>query len=250
MEDQLHPPEIVFDVTGARIDLEQLLEAVTALLGILRDVDSESTSRAGGALTWEVTDLAGGSAHIELLPVPKDERVQREAGSLVVKRFAHGIQAIRNGGERPPYFTNQALRYARKLTSLVREDGFEGIAIRAGGESIQMDQTVARNVDDLIEGALVSIGSVEGDLKTVSLAGLNYFNVYDAVTGAPLRCTFPPAMIEQVRAALGRRVVVHGTFTGRPGAEPSTLRVDDLEVVPDEFELPTVDAVRGILKHA
>ncbi|CAN5119698.1 hypothetical protein BH23GEM4_BH23GEM4_06780 [soil metagenome] len=250
MDEMPQEPKVALDLKGTRIDLELLLEAVNAFFGILRDVDSMTTRKSGGAFAWNVTDLAGGSAHIEVVAVSKGNGVPPGTGRLVVKHFAEGMLAIRAGGGRPTYFTNQGLRQARKLTSLVRDDGFAEIIIRVNAEAIRMDREIARHVDALIEGTLLTIGSVEGDLKMVSLAGQTHFNVYDAVTGSPLRCNFPPAMLDQVRTALGQRVVVHGTFTSKPGAEPSNMRVEELEVLPDSFELPTVEDVRGILKHA
>lgn len=249
MPDQNEEATVGLDLEGPRVTLDRLIEAAAALLHILQDVDSQTTQRAGGAHDWVVSGLSGGSAHIELTPAPKDERVQFRIRREVVANFARGMAQIAERPEKPAFFTDRALQYARELNALTGETGISAVVIRANGTSVRVTREMAKHVTSIVEGDLKTIGSVEGRLETISIHGQKYFNVYDAVTGRPVRCVFAEALLEQVTKALGKRVMVRGVLHSKRGAEPTSMKVDRLELFPDPSELPTVAMMRGILNN-
>jgi hypothetical protein len=247
--DPVGPPKIGLDLEGPRITLDRLIQAVEAFLGILQDVDAQTTGRAGGSLDWVVEGMSGGSAHLEVVAQPRDELVPRGTGRVVVKNFARGMALIASRAEKPPFFTEAALRRARLLTTLAGQDGLNQLVVRVNGSRIAFTREVGKHVTELVDGTLRTIGSVEGTLDTVSLRGQSYFNVYDATTGRPIRCNFPRGMLDTVRDALGKRVLVEGVLYSRRTGEPTTLRAENLTVFPDESELPTVEMMRGVLSN-
>lgn len=250
MADPKETPMIGLDLEGPRITLDRLIQAAEAVFDILRDVDTETTRRAGGSLEWVVEGLSGGSAHLEIAAQPKDEHVPPWAGREVVKNFGQGMALIASRAEKPPFFTDNALRKARLLTSLIGEQyGLDRLAVRVGSSRVELGREVGTHVTEVVDGTLRTIGSVEGTLDTVSLHGQSYFNVYDAVTGKAVRCTFPRGMLEPVRAALGKRVLVEGIIYSRRNDEVTSIRVEDLSMFPDEAELPTVEMMRGVLSN-
>lgn len=249
MADHNDVQTIGLDLAGAQIPLKQLTEAIDALHEILRDVDTAVTDRAGGALDWIVEDLSGGSAHVAIRALPKDEHTPVWAASQVVRAFTSGMQQIADRAERPKYFTEAALRKAQFLTNLSADPRVAEVSIRVNGSRISLNRELGQHVGELIEGKLQSIGSVEGVLKMVSTHGQPYFNVYDAVTGRAVKCTFARDRLDEVKAALARRVIVRGTLQSRPNGEVTSLRLRELEIFEDESELPTVEMMRGILNH-
>jgi hypothetical protein len=55
-------------------------------------------------------------------------------------------------------------------------------------------------------------------------------------------------MMAIVRDALGKRVMAGGVLNVKRSGPATSLRVESLEVFPDEYDLPSVDEVLGILK--
>lgn len=249
MSDPTETPTIGFDLSGPQIPLDQLLQAADALLSILREVDAQTTERAGGALNWVVAGLSGGSAHIEIAPQAKDERTPIWAGRTVVKNVGRGMALIAERAEKPAYFTDNALRKAQQLRSLVRGNGITRIELRVDGTAVEISHDLAAHAAELVEGKLETIGSVEGTLETISVHGQPYFNVFDAVTGRPIRCHFPQNMLERAKSALGKRVLVRGMIHAVPDGKRASMRAREVEVLPDGSELPTVEMMRGILNH-
>lgn len=236
------------DLEG-RITLTQLLEAAEALADILRDVDTQTTQRAGGGLDWVIADMRGGSAHLEVYAAPKDDRLPYRITEQVLRNFEQGMRIIAERSERPPYFTDNALKKARVLTALARQPGIEAVVVQLNGTRVSFDRRIDANVRDLVEGDLQTIGSVEGTLEMVTIRGAKHFNVYDEVTDKAVRCYFPDRLLEAVRQAFGQRVLVHGVFTVKRTGEVSSLKVEGMELFPDESELPTVDSIRGVLNR-
>lgn len=249
MTDQNDDPIIGLDLEGPRVTLDQLIEAAEAILTILRDVDTATTKRAGGAHEWVVRALAGGSAHLEVIPEPKDADVPFRVRHRVVQNVAKGMATIADRAEMPPFFSKRALEAARKLNSLVVDGGIHEVLLRVNGERIRVDRTLAKHVGDVVEGDLKTIGSIEGLLETISIHGQRYFNVYDEVTGRAMRCLFPERDQAKVSQALGKRVLVRGVLRSQRIGEFTSMKVESLETFPDPSELPTVEMMREILNH-
>ena len=96
----------------------------------------------------------------------------------------------------------------------------------------------------------MSVGSVEGHLKRVAIHDHWHFHVYDSVTGEAIRCEFPHEMLEDVRHALSKRVIVLGDITSTPVGRITQLTADEIRVLPGEDELPSLDDLRGSVPRA
>ena len=248
MPDPMNIPAVNLDLEG-EVTLEALVQGAEALLSVLREIDAEATQRAGGSLNWIVKDLAGGSAHVQVSPAPKDEMTPLWAGRAVTQAFSAGMAQIARGGDRPKHFTDMALRKALALNSLLGSHGVRAVRVRVDGTQLDLTRETARKVKEVVEGSLRSIGSVEGKLETISVHGQPYVNVFDSVTGYAVRCNIPHDMVDRARDALKKRVQVFGTIYSRPSGEITSIRVRDLEVFEDEIDLPTVEMMRGILRN-
>jgi len=73
--------------------------------------------------------------------------------------------------------------------------------------------------------------------------------VYDALTGERIRCDFAHRIeVSDIGAAAERRVAVHGEIEYRQSGEIVRVIATMLDVFPEEEDLPSPDAVRGILE--
>lgn len=148
MTDPTENSTIGLDLSGSQIPLEELIQAADALLSILRDVDTQTTERAGGSLNWIVAGLRGGSAHLEIAPQPKDERTPFRAGRAVVRNVARGMALIAERAEKPAYFTDNAVRRAQQLRALIDGNGITGISIRIDGTAVEISREFAAHAGE------------------------------------------------------------------------------------------------------
>lgn len=238
------------DVEGPRVTLRRLAKTASSALDLLTAVDSELSGRRGGGLEWIVSELEGGSVHVGATPEVRAEDVDPEIADRVLDAVGEGLETIEGAATRPAHFSDDALSHARNLTDALEEEGVERVRVRSNGRRVEVTRRLAGNVDDLLGGRLKSIGSVEGRLETIALHGRAYFSVYDALSGGAVRCYFPSEMLEEVREALGRRVVVSGVLWSNRSGDLSSVEVRDLDVLPREEDLPPAGTAEGMLADA
>ena len=112
-------------------------------------------------------------------------------------------------------------------------------------KTTQFDSGIVTTTNQLIGYSYKSFGSVEGTLEMISIHKPARFNVYHSITLHAVRCNLKEEAIEKVREALGRRVVVSGLVSYNTKHEPKRVEVEELEIIPREDELPTIDEFIG-----
>lgn len=239
-----------FQFDGQRITLATLVEAATHVLSILRDVDARATEREGGALDWVITDIRSGSAMFEVVAEPNAHDTPIWAPEVVVQRFKTGLKHVIETGERPEYFGDTAMRHTYELTTLFDVNGIVGLRVGKNADSIALTEWMRKPAKDALEGRYRAIGSVEGRIDGMSAHAPPYAcTVYSLLTGEAVRCTFGPELLDEVYRNFRKRVIVRGTFNTRANGEVTSMRISDVERLPDADELPSVDDVIGILAH-
>lgn len=249
--------KVTLDLEGPKIPVERFLEAVEALLTLLREIDRDLGKKADPSLTWFIADLKGGSAHVGVAALPKFKRLPAPFAQRVISTAAGGISALeRNVERRPAHFSDAALEAARTLTSAVgvrsnRQQQLAQVRIRFGQKHVHMTEQTAATVERLIGPRSTSLGSVEGRLEVISIHDREHFRVLDRVTGRLVSCYFEGGDLNTVMKMLGQRVAVFGILRSRATGEPHSIEVKTVEgnvtVLPDETQLPTLAEMRGIL---
>ena len=90
-------------------------------------------------------------------------------------------------------------------------------------------------------------GSVEGKLEMVSIHASPRFAIYHAISGHSVRCKFDPhQLLDVVKEALGKRVIVSGLVHFNFKHEPIRVEIEDLMILPKEDELPSPSEIRGM----
>lgn len=90
------------------------------------------------------------------------------------------------------------------------------------------------------------IGSIAGQLEMISVHGNPTFNVYDLVTHKAVACRFEVWRLDEIKAALGERVVVTGIVNRNAHGDPVRVEKPELRVLPRDAELPTVSDLIGL----
>jgi len=87
---------------------------------------------------------------------------------------------------------------------------------------------------------------VAGQLEMISVHRTPTFNVYDTVTHKAVACGFDPARLDEIRAALGERVVVTGIVHRNTNGEPVRVEKPELRLLRADADLPTVRDLIGL----
>jgi hypothetical protein len=241
--------DLLLKVNRPEVSVEEFTEAAQALLAVVREV-ADAISGRSRSLRWVIRELRMGSAVLEAGPEVVDDFLSPTTIERIVRTAGEGMQALEAGGGRPPYFSDEALRHARRLASVLNSSSSEvgTSSIRMGPISITPTQKLAASVDELIVGKLKSIGTVEGVLVTVSKRDGFRFYVEDRVRGKRVECHFREDLLATVLTAFDRRVIVRGVVWSRKDGEAQRIEVRSFEIVEEDAKLPRVREMRGILR--
>ena len=232
---------VSFTLDVAEVTLRRLGELAADLQGLLREI--QTGYLPGGHVRWRVERITFASPlTLESRPISVDVPVTglRDLSRVV----SNGLKQLQQEPTRPAFFTDTALERARDVVTRVRRnDGLLSI------DSTALDEHVVANVNDVLGTIITVIGSVEGRLEALNVHGTNrFFNVYDSLHGARIRCDFGHRIrADKVGAAAEHRVIVHGEVKYREDGEIVSVVARSLEVLPEEGSLPSADDVLGIL---
>ena len=228
------------------VALGQLVAASSIFSAFLREVTATYLG-SEKAVDW-VVSVRPGSVRLLVRPISNSSRVDDDQVRDLDDVVTRGLEALDHRGPRPEFFSNRALGQLKSLANLSRED--LPISIGRATRFSRLSKETMANVDHLLGRPRDSLGSVEGTLESINIHGSRQFAVFDAVSGARAECYFGDRLeLAAIGAAIGRRVAVRGQITTRPDGTKH-VQVSSFRVFADERELPTADAVRGILRTA
>ena len=115
-------------------------------------------------------------------------------------------------------------------------------------DTVKVSKNVKAAVDAFILSETKSVGTVEGRLEFVNIhADQNIFRICSAISPERVTCSFRPDKIEEAREALGRKIRVLGELTCPKGSKfPKTVKVEAIELLPEDGDLPSLMDLRGI----
>lgn len=238
-----------YTLGGKRITLADFLASQRHLLAILKEIDVLATKREGGSLDFIIDDLRGGSASVNLIAEPKGEDTPVWAPGMVVNRFKTGIRHVIETGQRPEGFNEAAMRHAFDLTTILNVNGIEAFRVRLNGESVSLLPEMRKHVQEAKEGRHRALGSLEGRVEQMSVHGegnLYYCTAYSFLSNEAVQCSFEPDLYARVHRYFGQPVVIRGVFNTRPNGEVTSMRMESIDLLLSDDELPTVEDLIGL----
>lgn len=240
--------KITFTIEGppGTVTLRAFLSAFQDQLTVLTEVDAALSQRPDGVLDWVVTDLRLGSLEATIASRHRADEVAPQHDRTVARTYRNGLYAIESEGRTPGYFTDRSLVAARRTFKLIGQDGVTGFRVTTDDfePPLAITPRAAVNIDQLIHPGRKEIGSVEGRLNVISLAGrAPRFVLYETIRHKAVSCRFAPEKLEEIKAALGRRVLVTGVVTYNRKDEPQRIALESFRLLRDRADLPTVDSM-------
>lgn len=237
---------VVLKIEGDKITAQQFRRGLSTFHSLLEEVAKEYT-RSTHPFTWFVT-ASKGSINIEFHPEPKEMTKALLDSYLDV--FNSGLDILQTKAERPPFFNDMALEDVEILSNLPSREESEGItkiSIWADKASHVLDPYYSANVNSILEIKAKSLGSIEGELLTVSQRGDTKIVVYESLTDKAVQCFIPDEMLESAFDAFGKRVYVFGLIGYGKDGRPKNIKVENLKIFPKIEDIPSAFDMCGIL---
>lgn len=236
------PEKLVLTLDSGALPSGKFIAAVTSFFRILNSV-ADSATHTKNAVEWLV-EVKRGSAIIQAEAVPNN--VDMRYVSEAVHAITSGLDALEAGQrERPPHFTDEAMKAVRTLSSLSSSDVF--VKVTANDFVARLSTQTVASVNSVLEASYSDYGSIEGKLEVVSIRQSPKFNLYDDLTDQAVVCHFEEIWLPDVMAAFDRRVSVWGDIRYRKDGLPVNIQVEGFRVFGTENELPSINDIVGIL---
>ena len=165
---------------------------------------------------------------------------EEDTSEKVIHAYLQGMREIENQPGIPPYFSEQTLKAARALVSLLG-NGISKLVFSSPNEtSVSPTLHAAANIDAIIErgaGGAYEFIAIEGKLETVSTHNTDHFFIWEILTNNRVQCRATPEQLEQAKNALRKRVQVYGRARYVRG-KPTNMEVESIRILRDTHELP------------
>lgn len=226
------------------ITLEAFITAVNGWFKLLKDVDTGISKLADGSLEWLVSNLYMGSLVVEATPVSKIE--DKNYAPEVINTTINGLIKLEEDGLTPPYVTPSGLKTVRSMLKLIGNKGVYGIGIQNGAEKVILTARSSANVDQLLKIKRTSIGSVEGSLEEISIHQKKpRYVIYHHLTRKAVTCNFDREALEEIKDALGERVIVSGVVYYNAKNEPVRVEQSNLQKMKPKNKIPSIADISG-----
>lgn len=226
------------------ITLDAFVTAVANWQKILAEVDAALSGKSSGSVEWRVSNLSMGSLRVEAESFSKLEN--HDYGPEVVRASIQGLGILEHEPSIPPYLSESGLKHVRRLLGIIGTNGVTGIYMANHAADATLTKTSLDNMRRALRVRDRSIGSVEGRLDQISVHGkAPVCVVYLHRTHKAVRCQFTSTMLDEVKAALGRRVIAAGIVSYNERHEPVRVALQFLHHLPSSAELPSIETIAG-----
>lgn len=208
----------------------------------LRDLIMLS-AHASSDLEARVVDLSHSSpATIELQATWRSNRQP-----LNVDSYFGSVRSVVEDGAAPRELGRPVFDALKEFVSVIGK-GVSRATLQIGSQKIEIEQQARQRVEAVIEPDYTIEGEADGMLEAVSVHGKrNQFVLYPIIGPSRVNCYFSEEMLDRVKPALGRYVIVKGQLKYRwRDRFPTECRAGDIEIL-DEADQPEI---RDILAFA
>ena len=224
------------------------INALRHFWGMLRDLDVAISKGRAGCIEWEIESLSKNS--LALITFRGCSLAASDSMVEVERSCIFGLKKL-SEGQRLPDYSDAAVKKALKLASLHthrKPDGLNLIQVFTDTNEVEVGPDTVDGIQSLIKVRYESMGSIVGNLDSISVHRGNEFRVWEELEGYPVTCRFPDTLLERTKDALGRRVLVHGDLKSNFRGQRISVIVHGFEMYPQDSELPTIEQMSGIIE--
>lgn len=241
--------------------VEDLLDQLRDYFEILEGVEEALAEDGRRALEWRVVSASTNTPiTIEAAAFPKDFGVDIERrAEIVTRQTALGLNALKMGGERPPFFTEEILVKAEKMFERVT-NGLDETLIDHGPDlpGLGLTPGIARAAAANTRAVLApkakpykELGSIEGNAQRIERDGFGrrILWVRYRLNGESIKCLCSGEAASELEQHQikdvwrHRRVQVYGMLHYRGIADLREVDAIKIRFLRDRNELPNVEDI-------
>lgn len=244
--------------TADSIDPESLIAAIQKAHAMLRELDATVSNNPRGHVHWKIETIKKQSPLI--LGFTGRSRSEEDSIPIIHEQLQVGIKQLTATEEKPKKKT-RAKKPAKRVTysekflvalhkfgALQKRDDLGPINVYTTPTSkVAISEKVIRSIECLLGPKYQSVGSVTGSLDSITVHRGHEFRVWDEHSGKPVTCHFPKEMLTQVKDVLKSRVLVYGLIQRNAEGTPISIKVEGIEKLKAESELPTIQEMSGLV---
>ncbi len=235
------PTDLALEI-GADLDPKRFVAAAREFFAYVESVAAVTNGAA--RMDWRVK-VREGSSILALTPGPS---VLHSDALSAYARVDAATKALVSGDLSTALLEDAALDHARKLSDLAMgKEGTVPMRIWVCRMPILFGPDVGNFIREETKPAYHDFGSIEGVLNAIQdgRGGLE-LRVRDQMWPRPVQCYLPEDMLADAMTFFRKRVELFGEIHYRKDDTPDSIRVERLEPLPSDDELPSIDDVRGL----
>ncbi|MFH1116661.1 MAG: hypothetical protein V1792_22325 [Pseudomonadota bacterium] len=241
------PDELTLELDGPKVTAEKFLKGIGAFLGLINAV-AKNLSGSPKSVKW-IVSVSSGSQRIHFRPESFTQDLPSNKLPELLYTIRSGIVALETSPERPLHFDDTALRSARELASVLRdEEELELISISTNGQRVPVTSRTLANVDSLFRTAFTDWGSIEGTVQVVSKKGKPLIQIYDDVLDKYIKCQVGDDTLREMLEVFEQRVSVFGLIRYDSAGNIKRIEVERFKAFASPDTIPTFADVRGIFR--
>jgi hypothetical protein len=164
----------------------------------------------------------------------------------------HGIISLASGDIQNSGISDKAITHLKALSDFSQKTKSKhGINLWIKKKQIRIGGEISKTIKEDWDTDYYDFGTLEGRLEAIqdTNGGLK-IRVKDFLYPKAINCIVPEKMIDKVLMSFRRRVEIEGKIHYRKDGTPISIEANDIELLPEDDELPSASDVRGILATA
>lgn len=231
---------LTLEMSGDDVTPAAFLRAVKSFFAAVKCLSDEIDSD----LHWRVQVKQASNL---ISAIPKGKYNVRSV-SDIVSSFDRGFKIIESPGQDVGDFPEDVLESIRDLAAVaVGADGDMLVRLWTEKRPHNLSARTVAAIDDILTGAFTEHGSVCGTIETISRRGGARFVIYENRNPKAINCIVPSEKLADAIAAFGKRAEVYGKVYYDKHGRPVRVNVEDIDIFPDNADLPNFRDVKGIL---
>lgn len=237
-------------ITGelGQMDFMTVLSALQGSYELLQRTAHRVLGDRADQLKWQLTGLEEGSAMTLVRTTETFDVSEREIREIIETY----TRDLADPAERLP---EDDIPVLRELLMRLQKTESGGLLAELEGSTQRDDRVVVEPsialplLNVTAPGLHHVIGSVTGMLESINVHGKREASLYNELDRRRVIVSFPEADYLRVHAALRRRVEVFGMLQEDADGRPLRLRMQDLEVLLSDDQLPSLGSLAGSMPN-
>lgn len=240
------PTDLAIDL-GDDLSPDEFLAAVKHFLGYVEEI-TEAQSGDGSDINWTVR-VREGSYLIGVEPQPTAAPSRL---AMIYKMAAYAPPVISGGEVAASGLPEKAIGHLKSLSDLAaKNERGAGIRLWVEKSPITIGAGIAKAVREDWDSDYHDVGTIEGRLEAIrDSSGSVRIGVKDFLYPKLISCSVPEHLLEKALGSFRKRVEVEGLIHYRKDGSPISIEAQNIDVLPEDNDLPSADDVRGIMALA